>query len=508
MTDTKFVHRQTLMSCAQVRAQDQFLIEEQGIPGYELMNRAGTASFRHLQHCWPEARHILVICGTGNNGGDGWIVARCALEAGFTVNVALVGDTSRVTGDARTAMETFLAVGPDFHRWTDGRPPQTQDVDVIVDALLGIGPRGALRAPHEAVINEINAWNLPVLSLDAPSGLDADCGQPTPVAVRACHTLTFIGAKKGLYTGQAGDYTGGVTLAALGAEAAEGQGCQADAYLMHRNHLLTTLPRRGVAHHKGRSGHVLIIGGNQGYTGAAILAARAALRAGAGLVSLASRAATVNAAAIAQPEIMARAVDNPQALTAMVAAASVVVIGPGLGQDTWAHMCLASAVERGKRVVFDADALNLLAHHPGSVAEVPDVVYTPHPGEAGRMLNKSTTKINADRFAALAQLIASWQGVHVLKGWGTLVGCAQGPVATCPYGNPAMAVGGMGDVLAGVLGGLMAQGMPSREAAEAGVAIHGLSGDRARAAIGSHGLLPSDLIEQLPSVITEILAGQ
>ena len=492
-----------LFSGAQVKALDRHLIEVRGIPGLELMNRAGEAAFQHLRKTWPKAKKLLVVCGTGNNGGDGWVVARCAAEAELTVSVALVGDPSRILGDARRAMDAFLQTGGDLQSWSTEATPTPEGVDVVIDALLGIGVNGQLRPVHQTVLEHVNGWELPVLSLDVPSGLSADTGLPLPVAIKASQTITFIGAKRGLYTGQAGDHTGVITLEPLVDNPIDEGVALPDGYLMDAGKLTSVLPRRGVAHHKGRSGHVLVVGGNTGFAGAAILAARAALRSGAGLVSLASQPATANAAVTAQPEIMAKPVVQASDLAALIDAASVVIVGPGLGQDAWANMCLATVLERAKQAVFDADALNLLALDSSGIEGVGQRVYTPHPGEAARMLQQSTAAIGADRFGAVEQLASMWGGVVVLKGWGTLVGSTGAPLAVCPHGNSAMAVGGMGDVLAGVIGAFIAQGMSIRCAAEAGAVIHGLCGDRARREIGPLGVLPSDVTDRIPKVLAD-----
>lgn len=494
-----------LFTSAQIKALDRHLIEARGIPGLDLMNRAGEAALQHLRKTWPEAKKLLVVCGTGNNGGDGWVVARCAAEAKLTVSVALVGDPSRIQGDARRSMDAFLQTGGDLQSWSTEAPPTPQGIDVVVDALLGIGVNGQLRPLHQTVIEQINGLDLPVLSLDVPSGLCADTGLPLPVAVSASQTITFIGAKRGIYTGQAGDYTGVITLEPLVDNPVDAGVVFPDGYIMDGDKLTSVLPRRVVSHHKGRSGHVLVVGGNTGFAGAAILAARAALRSGAGLVSLASQPATAHAAVTAQPEIMARPVVQASELAALIDAASVVIVGPGLGQDAWATMCLATVLERAKQAVFDADALNLLALDSNGIEGVGQRIFTPHPGEAGRMLQQSTATIGADRFGAVEQLASKWGGVVVLKGWGTLIGSPGTPIAVCPNGNSAMAVGGMGDVLAGVIGALLAQGLNVRLAAEAGAVIHGLCGDRARREIGPLGVLPSDVTDRIPRALADCL---
>lgn len=489
-----------LYSGAQVRQMDRYAIASLGLQGYELMERAGLAAFGVLTDTWPSARRLQVVCGTGNNGGDGWVVARLALEAGWTVAVELLGDVERIQSDAETALRAFVTAGGTCHSRQPADQPPDFDADVLVDALCGTGGVGDLRPEHIAWVQAINDSGIPVVAIDAPTGLNVDTGNPRPVAVRAFATITFIAPKKGLFTGSAGDFVGALRIDNLGLPEQVLASAQPEAYLSDWSQLRRQLPARNVAHHKGLSGHVLVIGGNTGYSGAAILAARAALRSGAGLVSLATQPQTACVAVACQAEIMAHPIDNVADLKALLSAASCVVIGPGLGRDRWAQMCMSAVLERSPATVFDADALNLLALDDPASLKGGNHILTPHPGEAARLLGVATQRITEDRFIALRELTDRWRGACVLKGSGTLTGQPGLPARLCAYGNPGMASGGMGDVLAGILGGLLAQGLDVFTAAELGVSAHAVAGDVA-ARQGARGLLPSDVIDALRGVL-------
>jgi len=492
--DTSTAGPLPLYSAAQVRELDRTATEAVGIPGYTLMSRAGERCWACLRDCWPAARSIAVLCGTGNNGGDGFVVARLALAAGWQVAVLQLGAADRIRGDARTAREACIAAGGRVAAFT---PDALEGVDVIVDALLGTGlgkpPEGDWRTAIEAV----NAAEAPVLAVDIPSGLHADTGAVAGVAVRADRTVTFIGRKPGLYTGQGPDYAGAVTFSDLGvprvvyqrvAPVAQLQGWPLPGVLDR--------PRQRTAH-KGQHGHVLVIGGDHGMAGAVRLAGEAALRSGAGLVSLATRPEHAALLAAACPELMSHGVARAGDLQPLLRRATVIVIGPGLGRSAWAQSLLAMVLEARQPRVIDADALNLLAGAPNSVAHQ---VLTPHPGEAARLLGMSAAAVQADRFAATQAIADRYGGSVVLKGAGTVVSRGKQSPAVCAAGNPGMATAGMGDVLSGVIAGLLAQGLEPPLAALAGVCLHGAAGDRA-AAGGERGMTAGDVIAELRGLL-------
>ncbi|MGQ0586098.1 MAG: NAD(P)H-hydrate dehydratase [Gammaproteobacteria bacterium] len=489
-------------SSAQVRELDRRAIAG-GITGYALMQRAAAAAWRELLRRWPRARRLCVLCGPGNNGGDGYELARLARDAGFEVQLFQVGVAPK-SRDAASARKAWLAGGGKAHEYGS----QALDGDVIVDGVFGIGlaraPAGAAQAAILAA-NAARARGAGVVALAVPSGLDADRGIAPGDAVRADLTVSFIGAKPGLHTADGPDFAGDVVLDDLQVPAAVYDGVDGCAEALRPALLASLLPRRARPAHKGDMGHVLLVGGEQGMAGAILLAARAALRAGAGWVSVATRAAHAAALTAAQPEIMCHGVEEPRALRPLLERASVVALGPGLGRSDWSRALWSGALEAPQPLVVDADGLNWLAENPQRRdARHENWVLTPHPGEAARLLGTTTAAIQADRPAAARALCERFGGVTVLKGAGTLV---QGEeLALCPYGNPGMAVGGMGDVLCGLIAGLLAQGLGPESAARVGVLVHALAGDRA-AARGERGLVPGDLLGELQPLLNPLNGG-
>jgi ADP-dependent NAD(P)H-hydrate dehydratase / NAD(P)H-hydrate epimerase len=458
-----------------------------GTPGAELMRRAAAAGWRELLRRWPRAGRIAVLCGPGNNGGDGYELARLARAAGLAVDLWRVGEPAAL-GDAVAARQAWLGEGGSERPY---RGEALGGAEVIVDAIFGIGlarpPEGAARAAILAIDAARPAAG--VLALDVPSGLDADRGSAPGEAVRADLTVTFLGAKPGLFTGAGPDFAGAVVLDDLGVAADAAVPAMATA--LDAGTPAQLLPRRARTAHKGHMGHVLLVGGDEGTAGAILLAARGALRAGAGWVSVATRAAHAAALTAAQPELMCHALEEPHRLRALLGRATVVAVGPGLGRGDWGRAAWAQVLAAPQPLVVDADGLNWLAEEP---ARRDDWVLTPHPGEAGRLLGCATAEVQRDRPAAAAALRDRYGGVCVLKGAGTLV---QGQaLGLCVPGNPGMASGGTGDALTGVVAGLLAQGLGAESAARVAVAAHAVAADRAAAA-GERGLVASDLLAQL-----------
>lgn len=497
-----------LYTAAGVRALDREAIEHEGIPGAVLMARAGRAAFALLRRLYPEHAAVEVLCGTGNNGGDGFVVARLARDRGMSVRLRLVGEATRLQGDALAAAEAARAAGVVIEAFDPDLAPA--EGAVLVDALLGTGFSGVPRAGQTSAIAWMNASGLPVLAIDLPSGLCADTGSARAAVVQATHTISFIGRKQGTWTGEGPRYCGERHFDALEVPESVFARVAPSARLLALAPLLAELPARSRSAHKGHFGHVLVVGGNHGMVGAALLAASTAARCGAGLVSAAVRPGNEAAFVARCPEIMARGVAQGQALEALLARASVVVLGPGLGRDAWAGQMVRTALSAGLPTVIDADALNALAEGEASdlFGYAGKWVLTPHPGEAARLLGMDTAGIVADRFAALRSLRERYPGTVVLKGAGTLVsgGHPESLPGVCPYGNPGMASGGMGDVLGGVIGGLLAQGIPAPCAARLGVCLHSRAADLAAAREGERGLLASDLIAPLRALLNGRLA--
>jgi len=483
-----------LYRAAQVRALDRRAIDDHGIPGYTLMQRAGAAAFAELRARWPAARRIAVACGGGNNGGDGYVVARLAREAGLDVTLLQLGDPQRLHGDAATAAAAWRAAGGAVAPFAAAG---LAGAEVIVDALLGTGLERPVEGAWAEAIEALNAASAPLLALDLPSGLDADRGVPLGGAVHAAATVTFVGQKPGLYTGAGPDHAGAVRFARLDLPDAVYAGVEPAARLLGDADLAALPARRRRVSHKGDHGHVLVVGGDVGMCGAALLAGSAALRTGAGLVSLATRAAHAAALTAARPELMCHGVDRAADLLPLLRRADVVAIGPGLGRTRWGAQLLGAALDSGRPLVVDADALTLLAADP---ERREDWVLTPHPGEAARLLGTTTAAVQADRLAAVAALQAAYGGAVVLKGAGSLVADGAGPPALCRDGNPGMAAGGFGDLLTGVVAALRAQGLDAGAAARLGVLVHARAADLTAGA-GERGLLPSDCLAPLRRLV-------
>jgi ADP-dependent NAD(P)H-hydrate dehydratase / NAD(P)H-hydrate epimerase len=453
---------------------------------YTLMQRAGQAGWRQLLATWPQAQRIVVICGGGNNGGDGYLLAMHALQGGRVTEVVRL--TAPRSALAQRACIAFEAAGGRCV----GFPGTLPTADVVVDALFGIGLVDAPDAAAAALIAAVNAGDGPVLSLDVPSGVDADRGAVRGAAVRATVTLQFLGPHAGLLTGAAIDYRGHREVAAL--DCAPGDDA-ASARALHEDALAGWLQPRQRDSHKGRNGHVLCIGGDEGSAGAIAMCADAALRSGAGLVSVATRMGHVGALIARRPEAMVAGVEDPLALQPLFERADVVAIGPGLGKQVWGAALWRAALGSGKALILDADALNLLAMHPQEVRA--DTILTPHPGEAARLLDVATKEVQADRYSAARALVERFACVVVLKGAGTIVAAPGQVPSVIDAGNPGMAVGGMGDLLTGAIAALRAQGLDAFAAASCGALLHAIAGDAAACEGGERGLLPSDLLPHL-----------
>ncbi|MCC6706458.1 MAG: NAD(P)H-hydrate dehydratase [Gammaproteobacteria bacterium] len=482
-----------LYDAAGTRALEHYAIETLGIAGYTLMERAGAAVFEALRRHWPRARRPLIVCGAGNNGGDGYVVARLAHAAGFAPRVVMLTDESRLRGDGALAFR---------HMRDAGLAPCSgddwfEDADVVVDAVLGTGLQRQVEGAYADAIVRINASGLPVLSVDLPSGIDADNGRCHGVAVRASVTVSLVSLKQGLVTGAAPDHCGVLEWHSIDLPAAAFAAVPASAGAITCAGLRALFAPRPRTAHKGQHGHVLVIGGAPGYGGAARMAAEAAARVGAGLVSLATHPEHAASLSAQRPEIMCRGVSSACDLAPLLARATVVAIGPGLGQDPWAQRLWAAVRDCPQPQVVDADGLNLLAADPDQRTMR---VLTPHPGEAARLAGVDNESINNDRYGAAARLAARYGGVVLLKGAGTVIAAAGEQPLVVRDGNPGMASGGMGDVLTGVIAGLLAQGMTPHAAAAAGACVHAFAADLA-ARDGERGLLAADLMPWLRAAV-------
>ena len=477
----------SLYTAEQTRAIDRDAIERQGIPGPELMGRAAEAVCRLIQKEYPQTERIVVYAGVGNNAGDGYLVARRMQQLGKSVRIVQLVPGQSLQGDAGTACEEARCADVSMQPFSEAVPI---DEDLVVDALLGTGLSRPVEGEWAEAVDRINQSNARVVSVDVPSGLDADTGVADPHTVRADHTVTFIARKRGLYTADGPDCAGRVAYDDLGVEF---DGASAVA-LYDWMGIRGELPRRRRNSHKSEYGHVLVIGGSPGYQGAAELCGIAALRCGSGLVSLAQSPDALKARS-PMPELMCHAVADRRALRALAGRVSVIAVGPGLGQDAWAQDMLGEALEMSCPRIIDADALRLLAADPRENSSA-DWVLTPHPGEAAALLGTRTEEVQQDRFSAAGRIQKTYGGVVVLKGCGTLVADPDGRMGVCASGNPGMATAGMGDVLTGVIASLVGQGLDIGCAALAGVCLHAAAGDRA-CEQGMHGMMASDLLPHL-----------
>lgn len=475
-----------LYTAAQVRELDRRTIEDHGVPGYDLMKRAARATFDALHERWPTGP-VTVVCGAGNNAGDGYVVARLAKNAGREVVVYALVDPAKLRGDAATAYADFESAEGKVTAW-DGSLKTA--AGIMVDGLLGTGLDRDVGGAFGDAVCAINESNLPIVALDIPSGLQADTGAVMGVAVDADLTVTFVGMKQGLLTGRGPELCGELLFDSLGAprevyDLGDPITRRIDPTIVDQ-----LLPRRPRDAHKGMGGHVLVIGGGPGMAGAARLAGESALRAGAGLVTVATLARHAPVISGARPELMAAAVESTAALANLMERATILAIGPGLGRDDWAREMFAAAMATDLPLVADADALNLLAESP---LRRSNWVLTPHPGEAARLLDSDTSTIQRNRFAAAREISSRFDATVVLKGAGTIVTGTDSGVWICDRGNPGMAVAGMGDVLTGVIAGIAAQCGDVESASRCGVLVHAMAGDDAVADAGERGLLASDL---------------
>jgi len=485
-----------IYSASQVRALDRFEIEQRKVPGYTLMTRAAEGALGILRARWPQAKRVAVVCGGGNNGGDGYVLARLARAAGLEALVLAATPPDLLTGDARRAQDEWVAAGGPAH-------PFAADAlaggDVIVDALLGIGLKGPPRPETLAVIQAINAADRPVLALDIPSGVDADTGVVHGAAVRAALTASFVAFKSGTFLGAGPEHAGVVLLDDLGVVPPVRPEFAPLMRRIDESELAQALPRRPRDAHKGTSGRVLIVGGGAGMPGAARLAGEAALRVGAGLVSIAGAPENLLAVTATRPELIY--LPTTGGIESALRAADVVAIGPGLGTGEWGARLWSEFLRVSPvRALVDADALNLLAREPVKLPA--DWILTPHPGEAARLLGTDTGAVQGDRLGAVRALNARYGSVAVLKGAGTLVaGGDPQALYFCERGNPGMATAGMGDVLTGVIAGLVPQIGDPQRAARIGVLVHALAGDSASQhdgrSGGQRGLIASDVVAEL-----------
>lgn len=460
-----------------------------GLTLYELMQRAGQASYELARRLWPQAQHWLILCGHGNNGGDGYVIARLAQAAGLQVTLLACTGNKPLPEEAAQARDSWLAAGGVVHA-ADAAWPES--VDIIVDALLGTGLNRAPAAPYASLITQANAHAAPVLAVDIPSGLVAASGTAPGAAIVADHTLSMIALKPGQLTGKARAHVGQLHCHALGLERFLA-GETAPIRRVDATNLAGWLPVRNATAHKGDFGKLLVIGGDSGTAGAIRMTGEAALRTGAGLVRVLTHEDNIGPILTARPELMVDAL-HADRLDQALEWADVIAIGPGLGQRDWAQNALKKVAASKKPMLWDADALNLLAINADNRQ---NRIITPHPGEAARLLGVNIHEVESDRLQAAQTLAKRYGGVVVLKGAGTVIASAAGEMAITDAGNAGMATGGMGDVLSGIIAALLGQKLSLFDAACAGCVAHGATADALARQRGTRGMLATDLFELL-----------
>ncbi|MDO8684139.1 MAG: NAD(P)H-hydrate dehydratase [Armatimonadota bacterium] len=510
-----------IVTAAQMRELDRRATEEYGVPSLLLMENAGIRTFAAVSRILEgvEGKSILVVSGKGNNGGDGFVIARHLQEAGANVTVALACDPEEVKGDARANLETVFRMGIPSLQIKDVSDIQRHlaSCDLIVDALFGAGVKGEITGLPAAIIDAINVSGKTVISVDLPSGLNADTGEISGHCIIADETVTFALPKIGLVTYPGAKYVGRLTVGDIGIPSQLLDDPSLKIELLTDEIIRGLLPDREPDAHKGTFGHLLVLAGSVGMTGAACLASEAGARVGAGLVTLGcawglndifevklTEAMTVP---LAETEARSLAPDAVGAVTALAKKCTAVAIGPGLGRHPDTDRFVQSVLPRLELpVVIDADALNALAGAKEIFVQLrAPAVITPHPGEMSRLLGTSSAEVQSDRLKVALDAAAKFGVVVVLKGARTVIASPDGRAFINPTGNAGMASGGMGDVLTGAIGGFLAQGLSPLDAAICGVYLHGLAGDLVADELGVAGLLASDLLLKLPVAIKSIV---
>ena len=506
-------------TAAEMREIDRIAISDYGIPGAVLMENAGVAVIRHLTTVMEvlSERKFCIFAGKGNNGGDGYVIARHLVNQGARVKVFLLGEKASVCGDARINLDIIEKMNIDIIEITSERDWDKVRVaatfaDCLVDALLGTGFCGEVGGDMARVIDSINAAGKLVVAVDIPSGVEADTGRICGKAVRAAHTVTFCLPKPGLFLYPGAEFAGELMVADIGIPTAIVTRQQIKQNILMASAVRTILPQRSPDTHKGLNGRLAVVAGSRGLSGAAAMTAEAALRAGAGLITLATPASIQNIVAVKLTEVMTTALsetatggmsqDAVTEIAALAAKNDVVAIGPGIGRHEATVAAVRAAITTVEcPLVIDADALYALVGYTDLLTECTALpVLTPHPGEMALLTGLSAQAVNSDRVTIARQAAREWGSIVVLKGAHTIVAFPDGEVYINTTGNVGMATGGTGDALTGIIAAMIAQGMSSHDAAVAGVYVHGLAGDIAAQA-GMVGMAATDLIKAVPAAL-------
>lgn len=514
-----------IATAAEIREIDKATIEHYGLPGSALMENAGAAVAREVAAVLGGAgdKRICIFAGKGNNGGDGFVAARHLVNLGAKVKVFCLGEKASIAGDAKTYLNVLIQMNVDIMEITGERDWDKARIaatfaDCLVDAMLGTGFRGELTEAYALMADIINRSGKRVVAIDIPSGIDADNGQVKGLAVKAHHTVTFGLPKAGLFLYPGAAFAGKVTVVDIGIPAPLLTSLNIKQNAVTAAMVRRMLPYRRPDAHKGINGRALVVAGSNGYTGAAALCASGAIRSGAGLVTLACAASIqpvlemklTEAMTKPLPEISGGAISLKAVpyLEELSDRCDVLAIGSGIGRHEETKAAVRELVRNAEKpLVIDADALIALAGHVDVVQQSDSLaVLTPHPGEMGALTGLTPVQVNQDRMGVARRAAHQWGSIIVLKGAPTVVAFPDGEVFVNTTGNAGMATGGSGDVLTGVIAGLIAQGLSSHDAAVAGVYIHGLAGDIA-ARSGMIGMAASDLLPAIPAAIFG-LAGE
>lgn len=481
---------------------DQRVIGSGTVSGYELMSRAGRFSFGCIRERFPDAGRMVILCGTGNNGGDGYIVAGLAAECGIEASVLAYG--APATPDAIAASEFAAGKGAEI-AVCDHKPDlseQLKATDLIVDALLGTGVDREISGYLATIIGWVNACDTPVVACDIPTGLNSDTGRVMGHCITANATQTFITLKAGLFTGSGKAQSGIVQFSDLGVAAEYYHGNQPSAILIDPRRLAKLIRPRSESAHKGTTGYAAIIGGAPGMTGAILMAGSAAYRTGCGRVKAITHIEHASTLALACPELLTLGCDEATGISDRLGEFNTIAVGPGLGQTLWARRVFSQALDSRLPLVIDADGLNLLSKNRHKRSHW---ILTPHPGEASRLLNCTTADIQNDRYAAAREISDEYGGVCVLKGSGTLIAAQDRLTHVCQAGNAGQATAGMGDVLTGCIAGFLAQGYDLFDAACLGTWCHASAADSIAGQNGQIGMMATDLLIPIQKMHNELI---
>jgi NAD(P)H-hydrate epimerase len=504
-----------LVNAAQMREVDRVAIEDWGIPGTVLMENAGAGATRALlSHLPPHPGPIAFFAGPGNNGGDAFVMARHLLNQGYQAITFLTFSPDNARGDAAVNLRILQQMTDDIHLCTsldtfEKWRPRLQQCSAIVDGLFGTGLTRDLSGWYLTLIKQLNALTQPYkCAIDIPSGLNSDTGHPQPISFRSDLTTTFALPKLGMAMPHAQDAIGKLDIIDIGVPHPILAQSPFEATLQTPEALQTEWPIHPINSHKGTYGHLLVLAGSEGKTGAALLTGQAGLRMGAGLTTLAADPATSQQLQGRVLELMCETIPNtitPQSLNALLDKKSALVAGPGWGQKSDKHTLLQTVLQTFEGpLLLDADALNLLAQQPTLLQQTKcQVILTPHPGEMGRLLQTDTKTIQRDRFSAAKQAAQQYQAIVVLKGANTIIATPQGEAWINSTGHPGLATAGSGDVLSGMIGALLARKWEPTLAARAGVCIHGMVADSLLPTHGKSSLIASDILHAIPNVMAQ-----